>query len=310
MTAILEASNIVKKFGDLTAVAGISFQIAAGECVAFLGPNGAGKTTTIEILEGLQDATSGNLTIFGKTYSQDRRGILDQLGVVLQETKLYKKYTIKETLELFASFYQDPLPIGTLITQLQLQEKTHVRLEKLSGGQKQRVYLGCALINQPKLLFLDEPTTGLDPQARRAIWDILRQYKGQQRSILLTTHYMDEAEQLADRVLVIDHGKIIATGSPQELIRTYCGNDVLCMQFRGLSPDAAKTKLNGSLPWLQNATSVGETLEVRVEKPVQALETVLAVAQREQLTLEKLEIRRASLEDVFLTLTGRSIRDA
>jgi ABC-2 type transport system ATP-binding protein len=246
-TPALEARGLVKRYKDLTAVAGVDLKVGRGECLALLGPNGAGKTTTVEMLEGLLAPDAGQVLILGESLAQNRRGLLEKVGVLLQETNLYKRYTVRETLELFASFYEKSLDPEAIMTRLGLTDKADVQLRRLSGGQKQRVYLGAALINDPDLLFLDEPTTGLDPQARRAIWDLVQAIKAEGKSILLTTHYMEEAEVLADRVAIMDQGKIIVEGTPRELI-----------------------------------DSIGA---VQV-------------------------VRNGTLEDVFLKMTGRSIRDA
>ncbi|MBM4251111.1 MAG: ABC transporter ATP-binding protein [Deltaproteobacteria bacterium] len=245
----LSAQGLKKYYGELKAVDDISLTVNHGSCVALLGPNGAGKTTTVEMLEGLLPPDSGEVQILGQSLTKNRRQILERIGVVLQETTLYKRYTVTETVALFASFYKNSLAPEVVINRLHLTDKKDTQLRHLSGGQRQRVYLACALVNDPQLLFLDEPTTGLDPQARRAIWDLVGELKKEGRSILLTTHYMDEAEALADHVLIIDHGKVIAEGTPQQLIRDTCGDTVQ-------------------------------------------------------------QIRHGTLEDVFIKLTGRSIRES
>jgi ABC-2 type transport system ATP-binding protein len=216
---MLEAKGLTKHFKSLVAVDGVDLSLGTGECLALLGPNGAGKTTTVEMLEGLLAPDAGTVEIFGKNLARARREILEEVGVLLQETNLYKRYTVRETLELFGSFYAKAKEPDEIMERLSLTDKADVQLRKLSGGQKQRAYLGCALVNDPRLLFLDEPTTGLDPQARRATWELLQGLKTEGRSIFLTTHYMEEAAFLADRVAIIDHGKIIASGTPGELTR-------------------------------------------------------------------------------------------
>ena len=222
----LLAHGLTKQYGELRAVDGISLTVNRGECIALLGPNGAGKTTTVEMLEGLVRPDAGEITILGRSLATDRQFVLERIGVVLQETTLYKRYTVAETVGLFASFYAQTLSPEVVLKRLQLEDKASTQLRNLSGGQRQRVYLACALINDPELLFLDEPTTGLDPQARRSIWELIAELKKEGRSVLLTTHYMEEAEVLADRVLIIDHGKVIAEGTPQQLIRDTCGEMV------------------------------------------------------------------------------------
>lgn len=312
MPNILQVADITKNFGDFTAVRGVSFSIAQGECVALLGPNGAGKTTTAEMLEGLQEPSSGSIQLFGMEYHKQRRQILERVGIVLQETRLYKKFTVRETLELFASFFRKSEDVTKIIDTLQLSDKKDVRLEKLSGGQRQRVYLGCALVNNPELLFLDEPTAGLDPQSRRMLWELLESFKADNRSILLTTHYMDEAERLADRVLVIDHGKIIAEGSPRALIEKYCGREILALQFNEeLSPEIALERLNAAGAGLAEAfvTKTGIEFPVADDSAARAMK-LTRLCDEQKIPLRSLEMRRSTLEDVFLKLTGRSIRDA
>lgn len=312
MAHVLQAADITKNFGDFAAVRGVSFSIAKGECVALLGPNGAGKTTTAEILEGLQEPTTGTVHLFGMEYRKQRRSIQERVGIVLQETRLYKKFTIKETLELFASFFSQSEDVEKIITTLQLTDKKDVRLENLSGGQRQRVYLGCALVNNPELLFLDEPTAGLDPQSRRMLWELLEQFKAEKRSILLTTHYMDEAEHLADRVLVMDHGSIIAEGTPRTLIEKYCGREILSLQFNEeQDPTVAWERLQEKFPFLSEAIVTKSGFELAVGDDGAALAMSFTRACDDQkIPLRALEMRRSTLEDVFLKLTGRSIRDA
>lgn len=308
MESLLLAKNLRKSFGKLTAVNDLSLEVKAGECLALLGPNGAGKTTTVEMLEGLTQPDAGEISIFGMSLARERRQIMERVGVMLQDTQLYKRMTVKETLELFASFFQKSLPVSEALAMVQLQDKADTRLEHLSGGQRQRAYLACALINEPRLLFLDEPTTGLDPQARRSIWDLLSQHMGRDRSILLTTHYMDEAEKLAHRVAVIDHGKIIAMGSPKQLIQSICGEQVLSFRFT-VPASVARQRLEADLPWLKDTVNQGEDFELIATDIVQHLTELSRVADREGLKFEQLEMRRSTLEDVFLKLTGRSMRD-
>lgn len=311
--AVLQAKNLVKRYGDFTAVDDISLSIAEGECLALLGPNGAGKTTTVEMLEGLKDPDSGSIEIFGMDLATKRSQVMESVGVLLQETNLYKKLTVRETLTLFRSFFQSGITVEEAIKVIQLEDKADSRLEQLSGGQKQRAYIGCALINKPQLMFLDEPTTGLDPQARRMIWDLLASTKERKCSILLTTHYMDEAEQLADRVLVVDKGKIIAEGSPAELISTHCGSQR--MTFKCESPDgptAAIVALKNNLSWFGDATesdSAPGSFEIDTEEPGRSLQDLIGTCNAQGLSLVEIAMRRSTLEDVFIKLTGRSIRD-
>jgi ABC-2 type transport system ATP-binding protein len=209
--------------GDVVAVDGIDLRIAAGECFGLLGPNGAGKTTTVEILEGVAEPTSGTVELFGLTWRKDGGALRERIGVALQETRLQDKQSVEETLQLFRSFYRKPRSLEALLDDVQLGEKRTAWVGKLSGGQKQRLALACALVGEPEILFLDEPTTGLDPQSRRQVWDLVLAYKARGGTVLLTTHYMEEAERLCDRVAVVDHGRIIQEGTPRALIDEHVG---------------------------------------------------------------------------------------
>lgn len=219
---VLNAERVFKSYGKTEAVRDISLSLEQGVSLALLGQNGAGKSTLCEIFEGLLEADAGKIEIFGYDIRKNRETILEKIGVSLQQTALYKKFTVQETLELFASFYQDPADIEDLLRELDLLEIKGKGIEELSGGQKQRVYLACALVNNPKLIFLDEPTTGLDPKSRRAIWDFLLRYKEKGGSIFLTTHFMEEAVLLSDQIAIMDHGSIIACGTSESLISEYC----------------------------------------------------------------------------------------
>ncbi len=217
VTAV-RCENLVKRYGGVVAVDGLSIHVDRGECFGLLGPNGAGKTTTIEILEGLLEADTGDVEILGLRWATHERELRQRLGVQLQETQLAEKLTVEETLRLFRSFYHRGRTIDDLIRIVELESKRHSGVGKLSGGQKQRLSVACALVGDPDLLFLDEPTTGLDPQSRRQLWELLKQFRAEGGTIMLTTHYMDEAETLCDRVAIVDHGKVITEGSPRDLI--------------------------------------------------------------------------------------------
>ena len=214
----LVVRGLRKFYGDVRAVDGLDLEIRSGECFGLLGPNGAGKTTTIEICEGLLERDSGDLELLGMTWEKDGRALRERLGIQLQDTQLSEKLTVTETLELFRSFYQNGRSVDEVIRLVQLEEKRSARVGTLSGGQKQRLAIACAMVGDPELLFLDEPTTGLDPQSRRQLWSLIEEFRSTGRTILLTTHYMDEAERLCDRVAIVDHGHIIAHGAPHELI--------------------------------------------------------------------------------------------
>ncbi len=312
----LVARGLTKRYKNLTAVAGIDLEVGTGECLALLGPNGAGKTTTVEMLEGLTKPDGGTVEIFGQSLAKDRLAILEKVGVLLQETNLYKRYTVRETLRLFASFYQRPVALESLLAKLSLEDKADTQIRKLSGGQKQRVYLGCGLINDPQLLFLDEPTTGLDPQARRATWDLLQGLKAEGRSILLTTHYMEEAEVLADRVAIVDQGKIIAQGTPRQLIREVCGEQVLGLGFADaktglplVADEALRCRITAKLVWFGEAVVRSDEFDVVVPDAASRIEEVFASQTALGVKVKNLELRQGTLEDVFLKLTGRSLRD-
>src|SRR5437899_3110758 len=229
-TPAIRCTGLVKTYPGkppVEAVRGLDLEVAPGECFGLLGPNGAGKTTTLEILEGLLDATAGSVEIFGLRWGRDDQAIRERIGISLQETRLSDKLSVRETLTLFRSFYRSGLDPDEAIARVSLEEKAGAWVEKLSGGQKQRLAVACALVGDPELLFLDEPTTGLDPQSRRQLWDVIRAFRSDGRTVMLTTHYMDEAEKLCDRVAVVDHGKVIALGSPRELVAALVGEHVV-----------------------------------------------------------------------------------
>src|SRR5579862_1896353 len=234
MPAAIECRNLRKTYdGKVEAVRGLSLQIETGECFGLLGPNGAGKTTTIEILEGLLAPTSGEVLILGHRWQENEREMREWLGISLQETRLSEKLSVRETIDLFASFYREPRPTGEVLEQLELTEKADAWVGKLSGGQRQRLAVATALVCNPKILFLDEPTTGLDPQSRRQLWDIIRTFQKNGGTALLTTHYMDEAERLCDRLAIVDHGQVIAEGSPADLINRLGGHHVVEFSVSG-----------------------------------------------------------------------------
>jgi ABC-2 type transport system ATP-binding protein len=214
----LRVQGLRKAYDDVVAVDGLDLQVQTGECFGLLGPNGAGKTTTIEICEGLLAADSGSVEVLGRRWESDARDLRELLGIQLQDTQLSEKLTVDETLTLFQSFYREARDVGDVIEQVELEEKRHSRVGALSGGQKQRLAVACALVGNPQLLFLDEPTTGLDPVARRQLWDLISKFQAEGKTIVLTTHYMEEAERLCDRVAIVDHGHVIALGTPRDLI--------------------------------------------------------------------------------------------
>jgi ABC-2 type transport system ATP-binding protein len=308
VTAALRVRNLRKAYKDVIAVAGIDLEVGTGECFGLLGPNGAGKTTTIEICEGLTEPDSGDVEVLGLRWRPDAQALRQRLGIQLQETQLADKLTVAETVRLFRSFYdQGPSP-DDVISLVNLNEKRNARVIALSGGQKQRLALACALVGDPDLLFLDEPTTGLDPQARRQLWDLIDEFKRGGRTILLTTHYMEEAERLCDRVGIMDHGKVIALGTPAELIASIGVSHLVEFSAGdgGRVPD---------LPALRNIDGVRDARESNGNVRLQAIElhrvipALLEELRRQSIPLAELRTHSASLEDVFVSLTGRHLRD-
>ncbi len=301
----LRVRGLHKSYGDVVAVAGIDLDALPGECFGLLGPNGAGKTTTIEICEGLLSPDAGTVELLGLRWETQARELRQRLGVQLQDTQLAEKLTVFETLRLFRSFYHRGAAVDEVIAMVQLEEKRDARVGNLSGGQKQRLAMACALAGDPDLLFLDEPTTGLDPQARRQLWDLIARFKTAGRTTILTTHYMDEAERLCDRIAIMDHGKVIALGSPRELIASMGANHVL--EFTaGESLDVAQLS---SIEGVRGARSENGTYLLQVTEPHRAVPAVLAVLGARGIALTDLRIHSATLEDVFVSLTGRRLRD-
>jgi len=289
------------------AVNGLDLEVESGECFGLLGPNGAGKTTTIEILEGLLAPTGGEVEVLGLRWGTHDDALRQRLGISLQETKLSEKLTVRETASLFRSFYSRGLEPERVLDEVSLTEKASAQVGKLSGGQKQRLAVALALVGDPELVFLDEPTTGLDPQSRRQLWDILRRFKAQGRTILITTHYMDEAERLCDRVAVVDHGKVIALGSPAELIAQLGGEHLI--EFMLMEGETIEESTLSNLPAVVSVRREEEAFILACTAPHIALPALLAAIQSRGLNLARLTTRHASLEDVFVTLTGRHLRD-
>jgi len=289
------------------AVNGLDLEVPEGECFGLLGPNGAGKTTTIEILEGLLDATSGDVEILGEHWGRNDEALRQRIGISLQETRLTEKLTVRETLALFRSFYAQGLEPPAVMEEVSLTEKANAYVGKLSGGQKQRLAVACALVGDPQLLFLDEPTTGLDPQSRRQLWDILRVFRSRGRTILLTTHYMDEAERLCDRVAIVDHGKVIALGSPAQLIAQLGGEHFI--EFVLDSGEALAEEALRTLPAVVAVRREEDVYCLTSTAPHIALPALLEFIQSQQRDLTRLATRHASLEDVFVKLTGRHLRE-
>jgi ABC-2 type transport system ATP-binding protein len=303
----LLVENLQKHYGDVRAVDGLDLAVNPGECFGLLGPNGAGKTTTIEICEGLLAPDSGRVELLGLRWDHHEHELRERLGIQLQETQLSEKLTVEETVRLFRSFYKEGRTVGDVIDLVQLDEKRTARVGKLSGGQKQRMAVACALVGNPELLFLDEPTTGLDPQARRQIWDIIRDFKSRGRTILLTTHYMDEAERLCDRIAIVDHGKVIALGTPRELIARIGGEHLV--EFALENGSTLAEEALRALPAVVGVRREDENYCLTVTALHLAVPALLERLQEENAKLAHLTTRHASLEDVFVTLTGRHLRD-
>lgn len=306
-TVALRCDGLVKRFADVTAVNGLDLEVFKGECFGLLGPNGAGKTTTVEILEGLTPSDEGTVEILGQRWGKgDERALRERLGVQLQETQLAEKVTVVETLRLFRSFYQRGHNVDEVIQTVALEEKRNARVGKLSGGQKQRLAVACALVSDPELLFLDEPTTGLDPQARLSLWDIVEKFRAGGGTILLTTHYMEEAARLCDRVAIMDHGKVIALGTPAELIESLGADQIVEFSVtKDLADDALK-----DLPAVTHLHKRDGDYSLTVSKIGVALPALLAEIEQQQSEIVTLTTHQATLEDVFVSLTGRMLRDA
>ena len=304
----LHVRDLKKYFGDVRAVDGLDLTVAPGECFGLLGPNGAGKTTTIEICEGLTSPDSGDVQILGLRWNSHENELRQRLGIQLQETQLAEKLTVVETVRLFRSFYTRGRTVDEVIGLVQLDEKRSARVGKLSGGQKQRLAIACAIVGDPDLLFLDEPTTGLDPQSRRQLWDLITTFKARGKTILLTTHYMDEAEILCDRIAIVDHGKVIALGTPRELIASLGAEHVVDFTLTPASPSPNEDDLR-ALPGVRALRRVAGGYELQVEALHRTVPDLLAMLTRAGAELENLTTHSASLEDVFVSLTGRQLRN-
>ena len=302
----IRCRGLVKRWPpDVLAVDGLDLEVRRGECFGLLGPNGAGKTTTVEILEGLTAPTAGEVEVLGCRWAHDASRLRPRLGITLQETHLYERLTVEELVRLFRSFYPSGRDEDEVIALVALEEKRRARYERLSGGQKQRLAVAGALVGAPELLFLDEPTTGLDPQSRRQLWDVVLGMKAAGRTVLLTTHYMDEAERLCDRVAIVDHGRLIALGTPRELIARVVGPEVVELEADGPLDEAALR----ALPGVQAARRNGAGFALTVEQTHVALPALLELLQARRVRPGALSTHRATLEDVFVTLTGRRLRD-
>jgi ABC-2 type transport system ATP-binding protein len=315
-SAAVAVRGLRKRYEDVVAVDGLDLEIATGECFGLLGPNGAGKTTTVEICEGLTAPDEGEVVVLGHRWATDERILRERLGIQLQETQLAEKLTVAETVRLFRSFYTRGRSIDEVIALVQLDEKRDGRVGKLSGGQKQRLALACAIVGDPDLLFLDEPTTGLDPQSRRQIWELVEDFKATGRTILLTTHYMDEAERLCDRVAIVDHGKVIALGTPRDLIASLGAENVVEFELASTGNGAAPLPVEvlRELDGVSAARALADTngptaFELRATELHRTVPALLSELARRDLQLSELRTHSATLEDVFVHLTGRQLRD-
>jgi ABC-2 type transport system ATP-binding protein len=311
---VIEADGLVKRYGDFTAVGGVSFQVKRGEVFGLLGPNGAGKTTTMEMIEGLRKPDGGRALVSGFDTVSQLDKVKAVIGVQLQSTSLFDLLTVREITDMYASFYKESVPVGPLLESMILTEKAVGRVKHLSGGQKQRLAIALALVNDPMVVFLDEPTTGLDPQARRTLWDIVLKLKEQGKTIILSTHYMDEAQILCDRICLMDQGKVIALDTPAKLIESLAADKTI--EFRvpqfGTMAFEEQERLRDFLRGIGSVTSVEERQEsfVMYAGNLQAsLTELVSKAEGHGLQLEGLSTRTATLEDVFIQMTGRSLRE-
>jgi ABC-2 type transport system ATP-binding protein len=307
MDAAIRIEGLVKRYGDVVAVDGLDLEVRRGECFGLLGPNGAGKTTTIEILEGLLAPTAGTVEVLGRRWERDPEALRARIGVALQETKLFDRLTVEETLRLFRSFYSPgtALSVEALLDEMQLGEKRATWVMKLSGGQRQRLAVALGLVGDPEVLFLDEPTTGLDPQSRRALWDTIAALRTRGKTVVLTTHYMDEAERLCDRVAIVDHGKAIALGTPAELIDQNGGQHLVEVSTEPALPPEAFTGLAG----MRSLRAKGDGFALSIDAPHVTLPALVARLGERGVVPTRLVSRTATLDDVFLALTGRTLRE-
>jgi ABC-2 type transport system ATP-binding protein len=301
--------HLVKRYGDVLAVDRLDLDVCRRECFGLLGPNGAGKTTTIEILEGLLEPDSGEVEVLGRSWDADRRALRQRLGIQLQDTQLADKLTVVETLRLFRSFYPDGPTVDELLAIVELDAKRDAWVSKLSGGQRQRLSVACALAGRPELLFLDEPTTGLDPQSRRQLWEVLERFRDAGGTILLTTHYMDEAHALCDRVGIVDQGHLIALGTPTELVSSLGAEHMI--EFAVASPASPPDDLTlRALPGVRDVRRQNGTVALATSEVHRAVPALLDSLREANASLSLLATHSATLEDVFVSLTGRHLRDA
>jgi ABC-2 type transport system ATP-binding protein len=307
----IRCRDLIKRYGTVLAVAGLDLTVETGECFGLLGPNGAGKTTCIEILEGLTVPDAGAVEVLGRSWADGpgARALRERLGIQLQETQLADKLTVEETLRLFRSFYRRSRTVDEVLRVVELEEKRRAWVSTLSGGQKQRLSVACALVSRPELLFLDEPTTGLDPQSRRQLWEVVGRFRAAGGTVLLTTHYMEEAERLCDRVAIMDRGRIIAQGSPAGLIASLGAEHMVEFALAGGAAAPLPDEL-ARLPGVRAARSGPDRTVLTVGAVHRAVPALLALLEQRGAELSMLVTHHATLEDVFMSLTGRQLRDA
>jgi ABC-2 type transport system ATP-binding protein len=305
--AAISCQGLVKHYGDVIAVDGLDLEVRREECFAMLGPNGAGKTTTIEIIQGLIRPDAGSVEILGLSWRTHAAELRQRMGTQLQETRLPDKLTVGEVMALFRSFYQRGVSPDDVLEMVQLQEKRRSWVSKLSGGQRQRLAVACALVCRPDILFLDEPTTGLDPQSRRQLWDIIEDFRREGGSVLLTTHYMEEAQRLCDRVAIVDHGRIIAQGSPRELITSLGAQHVV--EFAIADGAAIDERSLAALPGVEGVANGDGKIRLTVSRIHETVPALMVLLNDRGAMLSELATHHATLEDVFIALTGRHLRD-
>jgi ABC-2 type transport system ATP-binding protein len=305
MSAVIEVEGLKKSYGEVHAVRGVDFEVRPGEVFGLLGPNGAGKTTTVEILEGLRPRTAGAVKVLGLDPGADTRALKDRIGVCLQSTNLPDKITVLEALELFAAFYSRTMSPGRLLDRLQLTEKRNAAYATLSGGQKQRLAIALALVNDPAIVFFDEPTTGLDPQVRLEIHALIEQLRGDQRALILTTHYIEEAERLCDRVAIIDEGRIVALGTPREIQARALGHSRIEIATAQPMPEPPPLAAIHA----ERAARQAHGLTVHAAHPARTIVELVKWIDGQGLELTDIQLKRPSLEDAFIELTGKNLRD-
>lgn len=303
MDTMVEVTGLFKQYGNVTAVDHVSFTVSRGEVFGILGPNGAGKTTALEMLEGLRKPDGGHALVDGIDVGADPRGVKARIGTQLQDAGFFDRLTVEETLTLFGSFHRKRLPPDRVIARMQLEEKRQAWTQTLSGGQRQRLSIAVALINDPTVVFLDEPTTGLDPQARRNLWEVIEDIRKEGRTVVLTTHYMEEAQRLCDRIAIMDHGRIVALDTPRGLIRQYAPGTIVAV-----SSGAGRAAFVGVPGVQQLQASNGEVIFHTVE-PLRTIHGLLELQRQGQVDVRQLRVEESTLEDVFLQLTGRRLRE-